>query len=215
LALLFREHSVKTRAAEAGKRDKPASQAVPLEQGQVHSLLSLASQGEEVREEIKTKSWTGTRGSSCHREGVALAVAGGRGKPPLRPTSTTGSLVSATYSTWEAIFLTVAVVVMATIKASTITTGASIMTMGGSITTMEDSTITMEDFTTTTTMVDFTITTMEASVRVSRVITDANASTASHSATGMAMSTALASGEIAVGEHGATPQGGTTGPARI
>merc|ERR1711890_188526 len=101
------------------------------------------------------------------------------------------------------------------IKASTITTGASIMTMGGSITTMEDSTITMEDFTTTTTMVDFTITTMEASVRVSRVITDANASTASHSATGMAMSTVLASGEIAVGERGATPQGGTTGPAKI
>ena len=80
-----------------------------------------------------------------------------------------GSLVSATFSTWEAIFLTVAVVAMATIKASTITTGGS--------------TTTMEDFTTTTTMVDFTI--MEASVRVSRVITDANASTASHSATGI------------------------------
>ena len=86
----------------------------------------------------------------------------------------------ATYSTWEAIFLTVAVVVMATIKASTITTG-------GSTTIMEDSITTMEDFTTTTTttMVDFTITTMEALVRVSRVITDANASTASHSATGI------------------------------
>merc|ERR1712200_363773 len=121
--------------------------------------------------------------------------------PLLRPTSTTGSLVWATYSTWEAIFLTVAVVVMATIKASTITT--------------EGSTTIMEDSITTTTMVDFTITTMEASVRVSRVITDANASTASHSATGMAMSTVLANGEIAVGEHGATPQGGTTGPARI
>merc|ERR1712139_197895 len=105
-------------------------------------------------------------------------------------------------------FLTVAVVVMATIKASTITTE-------GSTTIMVDSITTMEDFTTTTTMVDFTITTMEASVKVSRVITDANASTASHSAIGMAMSTALASGEIAVGEHGATPQGGTTGPARI
>ena len=195
---MFREPSVKTRAAEAGKEDKPASQAVPLEQGQVHSLLSLASLEEE--EEIKTKSWTGTRGSFCHQGEVVLAVEGGRGKPPLRPTSTTGkqllliicinkihfllsgSLVWATYSTWEAIFLTVAVVVMATIKASTITTG-------GSITTMEDSTITMEDFTTTTTtMVDFTITTMEASVRVSRVITDANASTASHSATGICLS---------------------------
>ena len=87
-------------------------------------------------------------------------------------------MVWATCSTWEAIFLTVAVVVMATIKASTITTG-------GSTTIMEDSITTMEDFTTTTTMVDFTITTMEASVRVSRVITDANASTASHSATGI------------------------------
>jgi len=206
LALLFREHSVKTPAAEAGKRDKRASQAVPLEQGQVHSLLSLASQEGEFKEEIKTKNWTGTKGSFCPQGEVALAVEGGRGKPLLRLTSTTGSLVSATYSTWEAIFLTVAVVVMATIKASTITTG-------GSTTIMEDSITTMEDFTTTTTMVDFTI--MEASVRVSRVITDANASTASHSATGMAMSTALASGEIAVGEHGATPQGGTTGPARI
>lgn len=210
LALLFREPSVKTRAAEAGKRDKRASQAVPLEQGQVHSLLSLASQEEEeeTKEEIKTKSWTGTKGSSCRRGEVALAVEGGRGKPLLRLTSTTGSLVWATYSTWEAIFLTVAVVAMATIKASTITTG-------GSTTTMEDSITTMEDFTTTTTMVDSTITTMEASVRVTRVITDANASTASHSAIGMVMSTALASGEIAVGEHGATPQGGTTGPARI
>jgi len=199
LVLLFREHSVKTPAAEAGKRDKPASQAVPLEQGQVHSLLSLASQ----EKEIKTKSWTGTKGSSCHQVEVALAVAGGRGRPLLRQTSTTGSLVWATYSTWEAIFHTVAVVVMAAIKASTT------ITTGGSTTTMEDFT------TTTTTTEDFTITTMEASVRVSRVITDANASTASHSATGMAMSTALASGEIAVGEHGATPQGGTTGPARI
>jgi len=209
LALLFREHSVKTPAAEAERRDKLVSQAAPLEQGQVHSLLSLASQEEETKEEIKAKSWTGTRGSFCHQGEVALAVGEGRGKPLLRPTSTTGSLVWATCSTWEAIFLTVAVVVMATIKASTITTG-------GSTTIMEDSITTMEDFTTTTTtMVDFTITTMEASVRVSRVITDANASTASHSATGMAMSTALASGEIAVGEHGATPQGGTTGPARI
>jgi len=199
LVLLFREHSVKTPVADAGKRDKPASQAVPLELGQVHSLLSLASQEEE---EVKTKSWTGTKGSFCPQGEVALAVEGGRGKPLQRPTSTTGSLVLATYSTWEAIFLTVAVVVMATIKASTITTGG--------LTTI------MEDFTTTTTtMGDFTITTTEASVRVSRVITDANASTASHSATGMAMSTALASGEIAVGEHGATPQGGTTGPARI
>ena len=191
---MFREHSVKTRAAEAGKSDKPASQAVPLEQGQVQSLLSLASQEEEeTKEEIKTRSWTGTKGSSCHREEVALAVAGGRGKPLLRLTSTTGkqlllrnccvlllsgSLVSATYSTWEAIFLTVAVVAMATIKASTITTGGSTITTGGSTTTMED-------FTTTTTMGDFTITTMEASVRVSRVITDANASTASHSVTGI------------------------------
>ena len=88
-------------------------------------------------------------------------------------------MVRATYSTWEAVFLTVAVVVTATIKASTITTG-------GSTTIMEDSiTTTMEDFTTTTTMGDFTITTMEASVRVSRVITDANASTASHSVTGI------------------------------
>merc|ERR1712080_20960 len=127
----------------------------------------------------------GTKGSFCPQGEVALAVEGGRGKPLLRLTSTTGSLVSATYSTWEAIFLTVAVVAMATIKASTITMG------------------------------DFTITTMEASVRVSRVITDANASTASHSVTCMVMSTALASGEIAVGEHGATPQGGTTGPATI
>ena len=81
-------------------------------------------------------------------------------------------MVWATYSTWEAIFLTVAVVAMATIKASTITTGGS--------------TTIMEDFTTTiTTMVDFTITTTEASARVSRVITDANASTASHSAIGI------------------------------
>ena len=87
-------------------------------------------------------------------------------------------MVWATYSTWEAIFLTVAVVAMATIKASTITTG-------GSTTIMEDSITTMEDFTITTTMVDFTITTMEASVRVTRVITDANASTASHSAIGI------------------------------
>ena len=188
---MFREPSVKTRAAEAGKEDKPASQAVPLEEGQVYSLLSLASQEEEIKEEVKTKSWT--KGSSCHRVEVALAVAGRRGKPLLRLTSTTGkqlllrnccvlflsgSLVWATYSTWEAIFLTVAVVVMATIKASTITTE-------GSTTIMEDSITTMEDFTTTTTMVDFTITTMEASVRVSRVITDANASTASHSATGI------------------------------
>ena len=88
----FREHSVKTPAAEAGKRDKPASQAVPLEQGQVHSLLSLASQEEEeeAKEEIKNKSWTGKRGSSCPQGEVALAVAGRRGKPPLRPTSTTG-----------------------------------------------------------------------------------------------------------------------------
>ena len=86
----FREHSVKTPAAEAGKRDKPASQAVPLEQGQVHSLLSLASQEKEVKEEIKAKSWTGTKGSSCPQGEVALAVAGRRGKPPLRPTSTTG-----------------------------------------------------------------------------------------------------------------------------
>ena len=198
---MFREHSVKTPAAEAGKRDKPASQAVPLEQGQVHSLLSLASQEEEEEEEkIKAKCWTGTRGSSCPQGEVALAVAGGRGKPPLRPTSTTGkqlllkicaktiyfflsgSLVLATYSTWEAIFLTVAVVVMATMVLSTT------ITTGGSTTTMEDSTTTMEDFTTTTTMVDFTITTMEALVRVSRVITDANASTASHSATGIWLS---------------------------
>ena len=87
-------------------------------------------------------------------------------------------MVWATYSTWEAIFLTVAVVVMATIKASTITTG-------GSTTIMEDSITTMEDFTTTTTMGDFTITTTGVSVRVSRVITDANASTASHFATGI------------------------------
>ena len=86
----FREHSVKTPAAEAGKRDKPASQAVPLEQGQVHSLLSLASQEKEVKEEIKAKSWTGTKGSSCPQGEVALAVEGGRGKPLQRPTSTTG-----------------------------------------------------------------------------------------------------------------------------
>ena len=85
----------------------------------------------------------------------------------------------ATYSTWEAIFLTVAVVVMATMVLSTT------ITTGGSTTIMEDSITTMEDFTTTTTMGDFTITTTEASVKVSRVITDANASTASHSATGI------------------------------
>ena len=155
--------------------------------------MASQEEEEETKEEIKTRSWTGTRGSFCHQGEVALAVAGGRGKPLLKLTSTTGkqlllrnccvlflsgSLVWATYSTWEAIFLTVAVVVMATIKASTITTG-------GSTTIMEDSITTMEDFTTTTTMGDFTITTMEASVRVSRVITDANASTASHSVTGI------------------------------
>ena len=90
-SISFREHSVKTRAAEAGKSDKRASQALLLEQGQLHSLLSLASQEEEeVKEEIKTKSWTGTKGSSCPQEEVALAVAGGRGKPLLRLTSTTG-----------------------------------------------------------------------------------------------------------------------------
>ena len=88
--LFFREHSVKTPAAEAERRDKLVSQAAPLEQGQVHSLLSLASPEEEIKEEIKTKSWTGTRGSFCHQGEVALAVGEGRGKPLLRPTSTTG-----------------------------------------------------------------------------------------------------------------------------
>merc|ERR1719278_1115547 len=136
-----RAPSIKTRVAEAERKDKPVSQAVHLDRVRAPNLQNSASQ--ECREEEEMRSWMATSDSSFRQEEVALATGGGKGKLLLRPTSTTDSLVWATCSTWEAMFRTVEVVVMAIIIMEDSTT-----TMGDSTTTMEDST-TMGALTTT------------------------------------------------------------------
>jgi len=199
LDLSSRGPSIKTRVGEAERKDKPASLAVHLDQAQgalAPSLQNLEDQEDQEDQEEEIRSWMGTRGSSFRQEEVALAMGEGRGKHLLRLTSTTDSLVWATCSTLEEIFPTVEAVVMATITTEvSTTTEVSIITTADSTTTMGDSTTTMEDSATV--------------VRVKAM--DVSVSTASHSVTDMGMSMELARGGIAVAEHGATQQDGTTG----
>ena len=88
LNFVLRAPSIKTRVAEAERKDKPASLAVHLDLAP--SLQNSARQEEEEEEE--TRSWMATSDSSSRQEEVALATGGGRGKLLLRPTSTTGKL---------------------------------------------------------------------------------------------------------------------------